>query len=84
MSNGTITSDTTFSAVDVETTGTFIITGGRIIATGTRQTIYNRGNVTISGDPYLSSISTIRATIQNTGTGTIVPPVIFIVPVPVF
>lgn len=70
MSNGTITSDTTFSAVDVETTGTFIITGGRIIATGTRQTIYNRGNVIISGDPYLSSISTIRATIQNTGTGT--------------
>ncbi len=70
MSNGTITSDTTFSAVDVELSGTFIITGGRIIATGTRQTIYNRGNVTISGDPYLSSISTIRATIQNTGTGT--------------
>lgn len=70
MSNGTITSDTTFSAVDVELSGTLIITGGRIIATGTRQTIYNRGNVTISGDPYLSSISTIRATIQNTGTGT--------------
>lgn len=70
MSNGTITSDTTFSAIDVELSGTLIITGGRIIATGTRQTIYNRGNVTISGDPYLSSISTIRATIQNTGTGT--------------
>lgn len=70
VSNGTITSDTTFSAVDIETAGTLIITGGRIIATGTRQAIYNKGNVSISGDPYLSSISTIRATIQNTGTGT--------------
>lgn len=70
VSNGTITSDTSFSAVDVETSGTFIITGGRIIATGTRQTIYNLGNVTISGDTYLSATSTIRATVQNMGTGT--------------
>ena len=70
MSNGTITSDASFSAVDVETTGTFIITGGRIIATGLRQTIYNKGNVTISGNPYLSATTNIRATVQNTATGT--------------
>ena len=70
VSNGTITSDASFSAVDVETTGTFIITGGRIIATGLRQTIYNKGNVTISGNPYLSATTNIRATVQNTATGT--------------
>ena len=70
MSNGTITSNAAFSAVDVETTGTFIITGGRIIATGLRQTIYNKGNVTISGNPYLSATTNIRATVQNTATGT--------------
>ena len=70
MSDGTITSDTSYGAVDVEKTGTFIINGGRIIATGTKQAIYNNGNVSISGSAYLSSTSTIRAAVHNTATGT--------------
>lgn len=64
--NGTIHSSANYGAIDNNSTGNLIVSSGNIIATGTRQAIYNNGGtVEIKGDAYLSSDATERATIQN-------------------
>lgn len=74
--NGTLTSNATSkSAIDNESTGTIYISGGRIIATGLRQTLYNNGGIAeISGDAYLISSITatdkVRGTVHNLANGT--------------
>ena len=67
MNNGNITSDTSQGAVNVSSsTGIFNMVGGSIIATGTRQAIYNNGGtVNISGGALLTNTSTVRAVVQN-------------------
>lgn len=70
ITNGTITSSTTQGAINNNSTGKVIMTGGEIIATGTRQAIYNNGGtVEISGTAYLSATSTERAAVHNLGNG---------------
>ena len=71
ITNGIITSNTTQGAINNKDTGTLLMSGGSIIATGSRQAIYNGGNLTISGNAYLSSTTSQRATVQNLDTGTI-------------
>lgn len=66
IQNGTITSSTTQGAINNKSGATLTMTGGNIIATGTRQAIYNDGGtVEITGNAYLSAVSTERATVQN-------------------
>lgn len=70
MSDGTITSTTQAGAINNNSTGVFIITGGTISVSG-KQTIYNDGGtVTISGNPILKSTSNQRASVQNQTGGT--------------
>ena len=64
--NGTITSSTSQGAINNNSGAKLTISGGSVIATGTRQAIYNNGGtVEITGDAYLSAVSTERATVQN-------------------
>ena len=65
MKNGTITSDAGNGIVNVYSSGTFTITGGKLIATGTRQAIYNAGTVNISDDAYISATTNARGTVHN-------------------
>ncbi len=66
IQNGTITSSTTQGAINNKSGATLTMTGGNIIATGTRQAIYNDGGtVEITGNAYLSATSSQRATVQN-------------------
>lgn len=69
---GTIQSDASANgAVNNQSTGTFHMLGGSILVTGGRQALYNnKGTVTISGNSYLFSVSTIRAAVQNVSGGT--------------
>ena len=70
--NGIITSNTTQGAINNESTGNLTISSGRIIATGTRQALYNnKGTATITGTAYLSATSSERATVQNLSGGTL-------------
>ena len=71
--SGTIsTASASTAAINNESSGNLTITGGRIIATGLRQAIYNNnGKVTISGAPYLEASAPERGTIQNLVNGTI-------------
>ena len=67
---GTITSDTTQGAVNNEAGGHFIVNGGHIITTGTKQAIYNNGGtLEVMGSSYLSSTSNQRGTITNLASG---------------
>ena len=64
--NGTIQSNANYGAIDNSGTGNLIVSSGNIIATGTRQAIYNNGGtVEVKGDAYLSSDAPERPTIQN-------------------
>jgi len=70
--SGTITSSAAYSAIDNKPGAKLIMTGGSIIATGERQTIYNEGGtVEITGSTYLSSSAPERATVQNLASGTV-------------
>ena len=70
INNGTISSNTTQGAINVHDTGSFIMSGGNIIATGTRQALYNNGgSVTISGNAYLSATTSERGTVHNLNNG---------------
>ena len=72
ITNGTITSNTTQGAINNEIGGVLTMSGGQIIATGTRQAIYNDGGtLTITGNAYLTSSTAERATVQNLSNGTI-------------
>ena len=68
--NGTITTNGTTAAFNNNDDGTLIMTGGSILATNTKQAIYNDGGtVEISGDSYLRSTSNQRAAVQNINDG---------------
>ena len=72
INNGTITSDTSQGAINNESTGHLLVSGGRIVTTGTRQAIYNNGgDLEITGSAYLSSKSNQRGTVQNLNSGNI-------------
>ena len=71
IKNGTLYCASGSGAVDVGSGGKLVMNSGSIIASGTRQAIYNDGGtVEIGGDTHLSAIpdvtsSNFRATIQN-------------------
>lgn len=70
--NGTITSSAQQGAINNQATGVLNITGGSIMATGSRQALYNNGGrTTISGSAYLSATTNQRAAVQNLNNGTI-------------
>ena len=70
ISNGTLTSNTSKGVVDNEQSGTIRISGGRFIATGIRQALYNNGGTAyISGSAYFKSSTAERATINNLNNG---------------
>lgn len=72
ITNGTITSDTTQGIINNERYGTLIISGGRLIATGTKQALYNDlGTAYISGNAYLSSTSNQRPAVTNLAGSTL-------------
>ncbi len=70
--NGTVTSDAAKNgAINNEQYGVITI-NNRIIATGGRQALYNNNGVaTISGNAYLSAVTTERASVQNLSGGTL-------------
>lgn len=75
ISNGTITTNaTTASAINNNQSGKITISGGKVIATGQRQALYNdKGYAEITGTAYLSSSITAtgeRGTVQNQASGT--------------
>ena len=70
ITGGTITSDTTQGAVN--NTRTLEVENASIIATGTRQAIYNNGGTAyIKNNTVLSSSSVERATVHNLNNGTL-------------
>lgn len=80
ISNGTITSNADTGTINNEDGGNLYISGGRILATGTRQSVYNaKGNVVISGNAYLCSATSgtpngggiERGTLHNLAEGTV-------------
>ena len=78
ISNGTLTSSSTQTAtINNQSTGNLTISGGTIKMTATngKQALYNDGGVVlITGDAYLSSVSTgsnKRATVHNLAHGTL-------------
>ena len=73
LSNGTIYTTGTQGAVNVETEGTFTMTGGRIEATNNRQAIYvdNGGTAIISGTSYLVASAEVEASATGKKRGTV-------------
>lgn len=71
--NGTITSNAAANgAINNESKGNITINGAKVIVTGGRQALYNNNGIaTIKGASYLSSVSTIRAAVQNLASGTL-------------
>ena len=68
---GTFQSNGTNAVINNNKNCRLEVTGGNIISTGTKQAIYNDGgNVTISGNPYISTSSSIRAAVHNLNNGT--------------
>ena len=66
ISNGTIESNADFATIDNNSGARLVISGGNIIATGTRGAIYNTGGtVEISGTAYLSSAAVGRPDNMN-------------------
>ena len=72
--NGTITSSRADAVINNNTsTSKVYISGGSVIAAGTKQAVYNKGGyVEISGDAYLSATSLNRAAAQNLSGGEMV------------
>ncbi len=75
ISNGTIISSaSTAAAINNNSTGNITLSGGRVLmlAANGKQALYNdKGVVEITGTSYLSSVSSIRATVQNLASGTL-------------
>ena len=68
---GTFQSNGTNAVINNNKNSNLEITGGNIISNGTKQGVYNDGgNVTISGNPYIYTSSTIRAAAHNLNNGT--------------
>ena len=73
ITNGTLTSKMGAGVFDNEVGASLYMSGGQIIATGTRQAIYNNGGyVELSGDAYLRASSSERATMHNLKNGTLI------------
>jgi hypothetical protein len=72
--NGTMTSSLRAGVLNNNSTGEMHIgNDARIIATGSRQAIYNNGGkLEISGNAYLSATTSERATVQNLANGQLV------------
>ena len=71
ISNGTITTKGQTAAINNESDGVLIMTGGEITSTGSKQCIYNfGGRVELSGSVYLKNYSNQRAAFQNLENGT--------------
>ena len=72
VTNGIIYSAAAQGAINVQAGGSFVMTGGKIEANGTRQAIYNNGGtVSISGSANLSCKATERGAVQNLNNGTL-------------
>ncbi len=75
ISNGSIRqgSSIVHAVINNYSGGTVRISGGSIVNSGDRQAIYNNGGtVVISGNPYIKSVSSVRAAVHNNnGTMTI-------------
>lgn len=68
--NGTITSNASSGMINNNSEATLVMNSGSLIATGSRQALYNdAGNVTISGSAYLESATDVRATLHNKNSG---------------
>jgi hypothetical protein len=72
--NGTMTSSLRAGVLNNNSTGEMHIgNDARIVATGSRQAIYNNGGkLEISGNAYLSATTSERATVQNLANGQLV------------
>ena len=72
--NGTITSTLRAGVLNNNSTGEMHIgNDARIVATGSRQAVYNNGGrLEISGNAYLSAVSNERAAVQNLNNGQLV------------
>lgn len=78
LNNGTIFTDATQAAINVDDGGELIMTGGRIVSYGTKQALYvdNGGTATISGTAFLTAQALIegknrRGTAQTKSGGTL-------------
>ena len=73
ISNGIIRSNAaTQGAINNESTGNITISGGSVIVTGGRQALYNnKGKAKITGDAYLSAVTSERSAVQNVSGGTL-------------
>lgn len=78
IENGTIFTDSGQAAINVETDGYLIMTGGRIVSYGTKQAVYvdNGGTATISGTASLTAEALVennnkRGTVQTKSGGTL-------------
>ena len=70
--NGVIESDAPNAGVfnNEDSGGKLYMSGGKIIATGLRQAVYNKGGyVEITGDAYLSNVTDQRAAVHNLNNG---------------
>ena len=72
ISNGTISSNASQGAINNNSHGKIYMSGGRILATGSKQAIYNGGYVELSGSAYLSATSNQRAPLHNLANSTAV------------
>lgn len=69
--SGTFNHRGTSGVINNTSTGNLTISGGNIIASNTKQAVYNDGGtVTLTGDATFSSVSSIRATVHNLNNGT--------------
>ena len=71
IKNGTITSNAGSGMINNNSKATLTISSGNLIATGTRQAIYNDGGTLYITDAYIESSSEVRAAIQNRSNGKI-------------
>lgn len=70
INNGTLSSSGMEAVINNNSSGVLIVTGGNILATGTKQSIYNDGGfVEISGNAYLKATTNQRATLHNLNGG---------------
>lgn len=75
IQNGTISSSANTGVINNNSGATLVMTGGSVLATGTRQAIWNNGGtVKISGTAYLSASAQVqkdnkRGTVHNLNSG---------------
>ena len=74
IENGTVTTDGTQGAINNRTSGAnTTLSNLTVIATGTRQALYNAyGTTTITGNCHLSNTTSERAAVHNLNNGTVI------------